>query len=58
VTPRADPADVSGMLNSYWAVTVPVVVSDYGGLIERLWGYAAGLIRRRAEPVPRAGRPV
>jgi class 3 adenylate cyclase len=37
---RADPADVIGMLNSYWAVTVPVVVSDYGGLIERFAGDA------------------
>ncbi len=41
---RADPADVIGMLNSYWAVTVPVVVSDYGGLIERFAGDAAMVV--------------
>jgi adenylate cyclase len=41
---RADPADVIGMLNSYWAVTVPVVVSDYGGLIERFAGDATMVV--------------
>ena len=28
------------MLNAYWAVTVPVVVREHGGLIERFAGDA------------------
>ena len=37
------------MLNAYWAVTVPVVVREYGGLIERFAGDAVmvDLQRRR-----------
>jgi class 3 adenylate cyclase len=41
---RADPADVISMLNSYWAVTVPVVVREYGGLIERFAGDAVMVV--------------
>jgi adenylate cyclase len=37
---HADPTDVIRMLNAYWAVTVPVVVRDHGGLIERFAGDA------------------
>lgn len=49
---RADPADVIGMLNSYWAVTVPVVVSDYGGLIERFAGDATMVVFNAAGDQP------
>jgi adenylate cyclase len=56
---RADPADVIGMLNSYWAVTVPVVVSDYGGLIERFAGDATMVVFNVAGDQPdRARRAV
>jgi adenylate cyclase len=41
---RADPPDVIAMLNSYWAVTVPVVVSEHGGLIERFAGDAVMVV--------------
>jgi len=41
---RADPTDVIGMLNSYWAVTVPLVVRDHGGLIERFAGDAVMVV--------------
>jgi class 3 adenylate cyclase len=49
---RADPADVIGMLNSYWAVTVPVVVSDHGGLIERFAGDATMVVFNAAGDQP------
>lgn len=32
------------MLNGYWAVTVPVVVREYGGLIERFAGDAVMVV--------------
>jgi adenylate cyclase len=35
---------VIAMLNAYWAVTVPVVVRDYGGLIERFAGDAVMVV--------------
>jgi adenylate cyclase len=41
---HADPADVIAMLNSYWAVTVPVVVREHGGLIERFAGDAVMVV--------------
>jgi class 3 adenylate cyclase len=41
---KADPAEVITMLNAYWAVTVPVVVREYGGLIERFAGDAVMVI--------------
>jgi len=41
---RADPTDVIAMLNAYWAVTVPVVVRDHGGLIERFAGDAVMVV--------------
>jgi len=49
---RADPADVISMLNSYWAVTVPVVVRDYGGLIERFAGDAVMVVFNAAGDQP------
>jgi adenylate cyclase len=41
---NADPAEVITMLNAYWAVTVPVVVREYGGLIERFAGDAVMVV--------------
>lgn len=41
---HATPTDVIRMLNSYWAVTVPVVVREHGGLIERFAGDAVMVI--------------
>jgi adenylate cyclase len=41
---HADPTDVITMLNAYWAVTVPVVVRDHGGLIERFAGDAVMVV--------------
>jgi adenylate cyclase len=49
---RADPADVISMLNSYWAVTVPVVVRDYRGLIERFAGDAVMVVFNAAGDQP------
>lgn len=49
---RADPADVISMLNSYWAVTVPVVVRSYGGLIERFAGDAVMVVFNAAGDQP------
>jgi class 3 adenylate cyclase len=40
----AAPADVIAMLNAYWAVTVPVVVREHGGLIERFAGDAVMVV--------------
>jgi adenylate cyclase len=41
---QAAPADVIGMLNAYWAVAVPVVVREHGGLIERFAGDAVMVV--------------
>jgi adenylate cyclase len=41
---HASPTEVITMLNSYWAVTVPVVVREYGGLIERFAGDAVMVV--------------
>jgi adenylate cyclase len=41
---HAAPADVIAMLNAYWAVTVPVVVREQGGLIERFAGDAVMVV--------------
>jgi class 3 adenylate cyclase len=49
---HADPADVIGMLNAYWAVTVPVVVREYGGLIERFAGDAVMVVFNAAGDQP------
>jgi adenylate cyclase len=37
---RHSPAEVLALLNDYWAKTVPVVLGDYGGMIERFAGDA------------------
>jgi class 3 adenylate cyclase len=53
---RAAPADVIAMLNAYWAVTVPVVVREHGGLIERFAGDAVMVIFNAADDQPRHAR--
>jgi adenylate cyclase len=49
---RAMPADVIAMLNAYWAVTVPVVVREQGGLIERFAGDAVMVVFNAAGDQP------
>jgi adenylate cyclase len=49
---QAAPADVIAMLNAYWAVTVPVVVRDHGGLIERFAGDAVMVVFNAAGDQP------
>lgn len=49
---RAAPADVIAMLNAYWAVTVPVVVREHGGLIERFAGDAVMVVFNAAGDQP------
>jgi len=41
---RSTPPEVVAMLNAYWAVTVPVVVREHGGLIERFAGDAVMVV--------------
>jgi adenylate cyclase len=41
---HAPAVDVIAMLNAYWAVTVPVVVREHGGLIERFAGDAVMVV--------------
>lgn len=49
---QADPAEVITMLNAYWAVTVPVVVREYEGLIERFAGDAVMVVFNAAADQP------
>jgi len=49
---RARPSDVIAMLNAYWAVTVPVVVREHGGLIERFAGDAVMVVFNAAGDQP------
>jgi adenylate cyclase len=49
---HATPADVIAMLNAYWAVTVPVVVREHGGLIERFAGDAVMVVFNAAGDQP------
>ncbi len=49
---RASPADVISMLNAYWGVTVPVVVREHGGLIERFAGDAVMVVFNAAGDQP------
>jgi adenylate cyclase len=49
---RASPTDVISMLNEYWGVTVPVVVREYGGLIERFAGDAVMVVFNAAVDQP------
>ncbi len=49
---HASPTDVIGMLNEYWGVTVPVVVREHGGLIERFAGDAVMVVFNAAVDQP------
>ncbi len=49
---QADPADVIAMLNTYWGVTVPVVVREQGGMIERFAGDAVMVVFNAAAAQP------
>jgi class 3 adenylate cyclase len=49
---RATPAEVISMLNEYWGVTVPVVVREHGGLIERFAGDAVMVVFNAAVDQP------
>jgi adenylate cyclase len=49
---RAPAVDVIAMLNAYWAVTVPVVVREHGGLIERFAGDAVMVVFNAAGDQP------
>jgi class 3 adenylate cyclase len=49
---HASPTEVISMLNEYWGVTVPVVVREYGGLIERFAGDAVMVVFNAAVDQP------
>src|SRR4051794_6929439 len=49
---HASPADVIGMLNEYWGATVPIVVRQHGGLIERFAGDAVMVVFNAAIDQP------
>jgi class 3 adenylate cyclase len=49
---HASPGDVIATLNAYWAVTVPVVVREHGGLIERFAGDAVMVVFNAAGDQP------
>jgi class 3 adenylate cyclase len=46
------PAEVLAMLNEYWARTVPVVLGQYGGMIERFAGDAIMVVFNAAADQP------
>jgi adenylate cyclase len=49
---RHSPSDVLAMLNSYWAQTVPVVLGEHGGMIERFAGDAIMVVFNAAADQP------
>ncbi len=49
---HASPAEVISMLNEYWGVTVPVVVRQHGGMIERFAGDAVMVVFNAAIDQP------
>jgi class 3 adenylate cyclase len=49
---QASPAEVISMLNEYWGVTVPVVVRQHGGMIERFAGDAVMVVFNAAIDQP------
>jgi adenylate cyclase len=49
---RHSPAEVLAMLNEYWARTVPVVLGDHGGMIERFAGDAIMVVFNAAADQP------
>jgi adenylate cyclase len=49
---RHTPADVLALLNDYWAKTVPVVLGEYGGMIERFAGDAIMVVFNASDDQP------
>ena len=49
---RHTPSEVLAMLNEYWAKTVPVVLGDHGGMIERFAGDAIMVVFNAAVDQP------
>jgi adenylate cyclase len=49
---RHTPAEVLAMLNEYWARTVPVVLGEHGGMIERFAGDAIMVVFNAAADQP------
>ncbi len=49
---RHSPADVLAMLNAYWAMTVPIVLDQHGGMIERFAGDAIMVVFNAAADQP------
>jgi adenylate cyclase len=49
---RHTPAEVLGMLNEYWEKTVPVVLGEHGGMIERFAGDAIMVVFNAAADQP------
>ena len=49
---RHSPSDVLAMLNAYWAQTVPVVLGEHGGMIERFAGDAIMVVFNAAADQP------
>jgi len=49
---RHTPAEVLAMLNAYWAKTVPVVLGEHGGMIERFAGDAIMVVFNAAADQP------
>ncbi len=49
---RHSPPDVLAMLNTYWAETVPVVLGEHGGMIERFAGDAIMVVFNAAADQP------
>jgi adenylate cyclase len=46
------PSEVLAMLNAYWAQTVPVVLGEHGGMIERFAGDAIMVVFNAADDQP------
>ena len=49
---RHSPAEVLALLNDYWAKTVPVVLGEYGGMIERFAGDAIMVVFNASDDQP------
>jgi adenylate cyclase len=49
---RRTPSEVLAMLNEYWAKTVPVVLGEHGGMIERFAGDAIMVVFNAADDQP------
>jgi adenylate cyclase len=49
---RHSPSEVLAMLNAYWAQTVPVVLGEHGGMIERFAGDAIMVVFNAAADQP------